>query len=82
MVEPEIAFADLKSEHERCLTEVNQKPLIVYNYPQGIKAFYMRLTDDLETLAAADVHLVAKAWTTLEMLFPFQDIMGEQILNP
>lgn len=32
----------------------------MYNYPQGIKAFYMRLTDDLETLAAADVHLVAK----------------------
>lgn len=50
----------MESEHERCLTEVNQKPLIVYNYPQGIKAFYMRLTDDLETLAAADVHLVAK----------------------
>ncbi|GAY58742.1 hypothetical protein CUMW_189260 [Citrus unshiu] len=58
--EPMTGGIDLESEHERCLTEVNQKPLIVYNYPQGIKAFYMRLTDDLETLAAADVHLVAK----------------------
>ncbi|OMO65929.1 Aminoacyl-tRNA synthetase, class II (D/K/N) [Corchorus olitorius] len=93
MVEPEIAFADLKdamtcaeayvkylckwllekclddmefmddgcrhpisSEHERYLTEVKfQKPVIVYNYPKGIKAFYMRLNDDLETVAAMDV---------------------------
>ncbi|VVB16234.1 unnamed protein product [Arabis nemorensis] len=47
---------DLASEHERYLTEVIfQKPLIVYNYPKGIKAFYMRLNDDKETVAAMDV---------------------------
>lgn len=47
---------DLASEHERYLTEVKyQKPVIVYNYPKGIKPFYMRLNDDLETVAAMDV---------------------------
>ncbi|KAJ1443702.1 WHEP-TRS domain [Sesbania bispinosa] len=92
MVEPELAFADLKddmncaeayvkfmcqwrpvkngkkfenevkwgidlaSEHERYITEVKfQKPVIVYNYPKEIKAFYMRLNDDLKTVAAMDV---------------------------
>ncbi|XP_010270429.1 PREDICTED: asparagine--tRNA ligase, cytoplasmic 1-like [Nelumbo nucifera] len=47
---------DLASEHERYLTEVIfQKPVIVYNYPKGIKAFYMRLNDDMKTVAAMDV---------------------------
>ncbi|KAL6608203.1 hypothetical protein ACP70R_041266 [Stipagrostis hirtigluma subsp. patula] len=47
---------DLASEHERYLTEVIfKKPVIVYNYPRGIKAFYMRLNDDLKTVAAMDV---------------------------
>ncbi|XP_060668261.1 asparagine--tRNA ligase, cytoplasmic 1 [Ziziphus jujuba] len=47
---------DLASEHERYLTEVKfQKPVIVYNYPKGIKAFYMRLNDDSDTVAAMDV---------------------------
>ncbi|CAL9231566.1 unnamed protein product [Arabidopsis halleri] len=47
---------DLASEHERYLTEVLfQKPLIVYNYPKEIKAFYMRLNDDGKTVAAFDV---------------------------
>ncbi|XP_065881667.1 asparagine--tRNA ligase, cytoplasmic 1-like [Euphorbia lathyris] len=47
---------DLASEHERYLTEVLfKKPVIVYNYPKGIKAFYMRLNDDLKTVAAMDV---------------------------
>nr|ACU23233.1 unknown [Glycine max] len=47
---------DLASEHERYLTEVKfQKPVIVYNYPKDIKAFYMRLNDDLKTVAAMDV---------------------------
>lgn len=40
----------------RYLTEVKfQKPVIVYNYPKGIKAFYMRLNDDSKTVAAMDV---------------------------
>ncbi|KAK1670321.1 hypothetical protein QYE76_058480 [Lolium multiflorum] len=47
---------DLASEHERYLTEVIfEKPVIVYNYPTGIKAFYMRLNDDQKTVAAMDV---------------------------
>ncbi|XP_030529905.1 asparagine--tRNA ligase, cytoplasmic 1-like [Rhodamnia argentea] len=47
---------DLASEHERYLTEVKfQKPVIVYNYPKGIKAFYMRVNDDSKTVAAMDV---------------------------
>ncbi|XP_077210214.1 asparagine--tRNA ligase, cytoplasmic 1-like [Tasmannia lanceolata] len=47
---------DLASEHERYLTEVIfKKPVIVYNYPKQIKAFYMRLNDDSKTVAAMDV---------------------------
>jgi asparaginyl-tRNA synthetase len=47
---------DLQSEHERFLTEKHaKKPVIVMNYPKGIKAFYMRLNDDGRTVAAMDV---------------------------
>jgi len=47
---------DLQSEHERYLTEKHaKKPVIVMNYPKGIKAFYMRLNDDGRTVAAMDV---------------------------
>jgi asparaginyl-tRNA synthetase len=47
---------DLQSEHERYLTERHaKKPVIVMNYPKGIKAFYMRLNDDAKTVAAMDV---------------------------
>jgi asparaginyl-tRNA synthetase len=47
---------DLQSEHERYLTEQHAgKPVIVMNYPKGIKAFYMRTNDDGETVAAMDV---------------------------
>jgi asparaginyl-tRNA synthetase len=47
---------DLQSEHERWLTERHaKKPVIVVNYPKGIKAFYMRLNDDGKTVAAMDV---------------------------
>ena len=49
---------DLQSEHERYLTEEHFKePVIVYNYPREIKAFYMRLNDDDKTVAAMDVLL-------------------------
>jgi asparaginyl-tRNA synthetase len=48
--------ADLQSEHERYLTEeLVGRPVIVLNYPKTIKAFYMRLNDDGETVAAMDV---------------------------
>lgn len=47
---------DLQSEHERYLTdEVFRGPVIVTDYPKGIKAFYMRLNDDEKTVAAMDV---------------------------
>jgi asparaginyl-tRNA synthetase len=48
--------SDLQSEHERFLTEKHFKqPVIVYDYPKDIKAFYMRLNDDEKTVAAMDI---------------------------
>jgi asparaginyl-tRNA synthetase len=47
---------DLQTEHERWLTEVHVgRPVVVANYPEHIKAFYMRLNDDGKTVAAMDV---------------------------
>ena len=47
---------DLASEHERYLSEKHVgRPVVVMNYPKDIKAFYMRLNDDGETVAAMDV---------------------------
>lgn len=47
---------DLQSEHERYLVEKHfKKPVIVYNYPAAIKAFYMRQNEDQKTVAAMDV---------------------------
>lgn len=47
---------DLQSEHERYLAEQHVgRPVVVMNYPREIKAFYMRLNDDGETVAAMDV---------------------------
>jgi asparaginyl-tRNA synthetase len=47
---------DLQTEHERFLTEQHCKaPVVVKNYPDEIKAFYMRLNDDGKTVAAMDV---------------------------
>jgi asparaginyl-tRNA synthetase len=47
---------DLQSEHERYLVEKHfKKPVILYNYPAEIKAFYMRQNDDGKTVAAMDV---------------------------
>ena len=47
---------DLQSEHERYLTEkVFKKPVFVTDYPQSIKAFYMRLNPDGKTVAAMDL---------------------------
>ncbi|HEY0232764.1 MAG TPA: asparagine--tRNA ligase [Dokdonella sp.] len=48
--------ADLQTEHERFLTEEHVgRPVVVTNYPEKIKAFYMRLNDDGRTVAAMDV---------------------------
>lgn len=47
---------DLQSEHERYLVEKHfKKPVILYNYPKDIKAFYMRLNEDGKTVAAMDI---------------------------
>ncbi len=47
---------DLQSEHERWLCEEYAKcPVVITDYPKGIKAFYMRLNDDGKTVAAMDV---------------------------
>lgn len=48
--------ADLQSEHERFLVEKHfKKPVILFNYPKDIKAFYMRQNDDEKTVGAMDV---------------------------
>ena len=47
---------DLQTEHERYLTEKHVgRPVVGMNYPEQIKAFYMRLNDDGRTVAAMDV---------------------------
>lgn len=46
---------DLQTEHERYLSEqIFKRPVFVTDYPQEIKAFYMRLNDDGKTVAAMD----------------------------
>ena len=47
---------DLQAEHERFLCEeAARAPVIVTNYPIGIKPFYMRVDDDGRTVAAMDI---------------------------
>jgi asparaginyl-tRNA synthetase len=47
---------DLQTGHERYLTEKHVgRPVVVMDYPEAIKAFYMRLNDDGKTVAAMDV---------------------------
>jgi asparaginyl-tRNA synthetase len=48
--------ADLQSEHERYLVEKHfECPVILFDYPATIKAFYMRLNEDEKTVRAMDV---------------------------
>ncbi len=47
---------DLQSEHERYLVEKHfNSPVILFDYPANIKAFYMRLNDDGKTVRAMDI---------------------------
>ena len=47
---------NLQSEHERYLVEEHfKKPVVITNYPQAIKAFYMRQNNDGKTVAAMDI---------------------------
>ncbi len=48
--------ADLQSEHERYLVEKHfECPVILFDYPANIKAFYMRMNDDGKTVRAMDI---------------------------
>ncbi|HZZ80959.1 MAG TPA: asparagine--tRNA ligase, partial [Gemmataceae bacterium] len=80
--------SDLQAEHERYLTEQKfQKPVILYDYPKQIKAFYMRLNDDDRTVRAMDV-LVPKVGEIIggsqreERLDVLTRRMQEQKLDP
>ncbi len=79
---------DLQAEHERYLTEQHfQKPVILYDYPRTIKAFYMRLNDDGRTVRAMDV-LVPRVGEIIggsqreERLDVLEERMREQHLDP
>lgn len=53
---PPVWGHDLQSEHERFLTETHfRSPVFVTDWPQDIKAFYMRRNDDGRTVAAMDL---------------------------
>jgi asparaginyl-tRNA synthetase len=47
---------DLQAEHQRYLTEEHfKRPVIVYDWPAGIKPFYMKVNADGRTVRALDV---------------------------
>jgi len=46
---------DLATEHEKYLVKHFDGPVFIYDWPKDIKAFYMRLNDDKETVAAMDL---------------------------
>ncbi|MFZ0924226.1 MAG: amino acid--tRNA ligase-related protein, partial [Candidatus Acidiferrales bacterium] len=80
--------SDLQAEHERYLTEKHfQKPVILYDYPRSIKAFYMRLNDDGKTVRAMDV-LVPRVGEIIggsqreERLDVLEQRMRDQHLDP
>ncbi|MDR2573945.1 MAG: asparagine--tRNA ligase [Desulfovibrio sp.] len=55
-IHPVVFGTDMQTEHERFLAEEHFcRPVIVYDYPREIKAFYMRANDDNETVAAMDI---------------------------
>ncbi len=79
---------DLQSEHERYLTEQHFKlPVILFDYPKQIKAFYMRVNDDGKTVRAMDV-LVPRVGEIIggsqreERLDILEERMKEQKLDP
>lgn len=47
--------ADLQSEHEKFLVKHYDSPVILFDYPANIKAFYMRLNEDGKTVRAMDI---------------------------
>ncbi|CDJ53895.1 asparaginyl-tRNA synthetase, putative [Eimeria brunetti] len=79
---------DLGSEHERYLTEkIAKKPVIVFDYPKEIKAFYMKSNPDGKTVRAMDL-LVPKVGELVggsqreESLELLDKMLREKNLNP
>ncbi len=79
---------DLQAEHERYLTEHEfRRPVILYDYPKTIKAFYMRANDDGRTVRAMDI-LVPKVGEIIggsqrdERLDVLEARLREQGLDP
>ena len=48
---------DIAKEHEKYITEYFDGPVFIKNWPKDIKAFYMKLNDDNETVAAVDLEV-------------------------
>ena len=46
---------DIAKEHERYITEYFNGPVFITNWPKDIKAYYMKLNADGETVAAVDL---------------------------
>ena len=54
--EPEYG-GDIAKEHEKYITDHFNGPVFIYNWPKDIKAWYMKLNDDGETVAAVDLQV-------------------------
>ena len=48
---------DIAKEHEKYITEYFNGPVFITNWPKDIKALYMKLNDDNETVAAVDLEV-------------------------
>ena len=48
---------DIAKEHEKYITEYFNGPVFIKNWPKDIKAFYMKLNPDNETVAAVDLEV-------------------------
>ena len=48
---------DIAKEHERYIASHYSVPVFIYNWPKDIKAWYMKLNDDNETVAAVDLEV-------------------------
>ena len=48
---------DIAKEHEKYITEHFNGPVFITDWPKDIKAFYMKLNDDNETVAGVDLEV-------------------------
>jgi asparaginyl-tRNA synthetase len=78
----------LQTEHERFLAEEHvQGPVTIFNYPKGIKPFYMRQNDDGRTAAAMDLLVpgigeIVGGSQREERLHVLEGLMAAQNLDP